>query len=130
MTAHAQLLAPHVDQRLTGMPARGLVNFHVVPRHPKLKEFLVLAHELEMNDLAAGGFADQVGPGIPDRRQLFVQPPFHGAPRDRLNHPAGFAPEQELEHDIVVLRHWFSYTIYVTGVSGWTSPSCIIGSSR
>src|SRR5207244_3992285 len=88
--AHPQLRAPHVYERLTRMPARGLVDFHVVTRHPKFEELLVLTHELEVNELASCSLADQIGPGIPDRRQLFVEPPFYRTARDLPNRPAGF----------------------------------------
>jgi hypothetical protein len=35
------------------------------------------------------------------------EPSFHRTARDLLNRPAGFAAEQELQHDIAVLSHWF-----------------------
>ncbi len=105
MAAHPQLFPPHVNERLAGMPAEGLMDFHVVTGHPQLDERLVHAHELQMNHIAAGGFADQAGAGVPDRRQLFVEPSFHRTACNLLNRPAGFTAEQELEHYIVVLSH-------------------------
>ena len=109
MAGHPQLRAPHVNQRLPGMLAAGLVDFHVITRHPKLHELLVYAHELQMDDISADGFTDQVGPGIPDRRQLFVEPSFHRTARDLPNRPAGLATEQQLQHYIIVLGHGFFY---------------------
>ena len=78
------------------MPAPGLVDFHVVTRHPKLEQILVPAHELQMNELSADSLRDQVRPGIPDGRQLFVEPSFHRSARDLPNSLAGLAAEQQL----------------------------------
>src|SRR5690348_17268759 len=107
MARHPQLCGPHINESLTRMPAASLVDFHVITRHPKLEELPVLAHELQMNDIAADGFTDQVGPGIADRRQLFVEPSFHRTADDLPRRPAGLAAKQELQHYIVILSHVF-----------------------